>query len=361
MSSKAALDAINSAGILPEQIGLIITCTFTGDYVYPAVSCKIQQLIGAKNAGTFDIMANCTGFQVGLGVASDRMKLDSSIKYTLVIGAALQSRFIDWSDGSSSIYFGDGFGAAILGQVPYGYGILSNTIWSNGNVFDSVRLRGGGSSFPLRENNINTTNFRQFINYKISYFFKKNSIENKKFNTNQFNFNYSLSSGFHNELNNRLSYPIKTFLVISSTDGISKIENTYVHILYSIIPRFLWNNKPENKTPNDFGRAYGFIGKNDFQTSINIPIISEAKLNISNISYTLIFPIYVIGLFILQKFFLSRLKKDFFLSIAFYSIFIEATVIENSLAFLIGNIYKFIIFILLFVILSNKIFNILKK
>ena len=213
----------------------------------------------------------------------------------------------------------------------------------------------------LRENNINTTNFRQFINYKISYFFKKNSIENKKFNINQSNFNYSLSSGIHKELNNRLSYPIKTFLVISSTDGISKIENTYVHILYSIIPRFLWNNKPENKTPNDFGRAYGLIGKNDFQTSINIPIISEAKLNISNISYTLIFPIYVIGLFILQKFFLSRLKKDFFLSIAFYSIFIEATVIENSLAFLIGNIYKFIIFILLFVILSNKIFNILKK
>ena len=100
-------------------------------------------------------MANCTGFQVGLGVASDRMKLDSTIKYTLLIGAALQSRFIDWTDGSSSIYFGDGFGAAILGQVPFGYGILSNTIWTNGNVFDSVRLRGGGSSFPLRESNIN--------------------------------------------------------------------------------------------------------------------------------------------------------------------------------------------------------------
>jgi 3-oxoacyl-[acyl-carrier-protein] synthase-3 len=155
MSSKAAFEAIKSAGILPEQIGLIITCTFTGDYVYPAVSCKIQQIIGAKNAGTFDLMANCTGFQVGLGVASDRMKLDPSIKYTLLIGAALQSRFIDWTDGSSSIYFGDGFGAAILGQVPLGYGILSNTIWTNGNVFDSVRLRGGGSSFPLRESNIN--------------------------------------------------------------------------------------------------------------------------------------------------------------------------------------------------------------
>lgn len=155
MSAKAALMALESAGITADQIGLIVTCTFTGDYIYPAVSCKIQTLIGAKNAGTFDLMANCTGFQVGLGVVSDRMKLDPSIKYALVIGAALQSRFIDWTDGSSAIYFGDGFGAAVLGQVPKDYGILSNVVWSNGRVFDSVRLRGGGSSFPLREDNIN--------------------------------------------------------------------------------------------------------------------------------------------------------------------------------------------------------------
>lgn len=155
MSANAALEAMKSAGIEPEQVGLIVTCSFTGDYVYPAVSCKIQSLIGAKNAGTFDLMANCTGFQVGLGVVSDRMKLDPSIKYAIVIGTALQSRFIDWTNGDSAIYFGDGVGAAVLGHVPKGYGILSNAIWSNGRVFDSVRLRGGGSSFPLREDNIN--------------------------------------------------------------------------------------------------------------------------------------------------------------------------------------------------------------
>ena len=155
MSAKAALMALESAGISADQIGLIVTCTFTGDYIYPAVSCKIQTLIGAKNAGTFDLMANCTGFQVGLGVVSDRMKLDPEIKYALVIGAALQSRFIDWTDGSSAVYFGDGVGAAVLAQVPKDYGILSNVVWSNGRVFDSVRLRGGGSSYPIREDNVN--------------------------------------------------------------------------------------------------------------------------------------------------------------------------------------------------------------
>ena len=155
MSVKAARDALAMAGIEADQLGLIITCTFTGDYVYPAVSCLIQEKLGATNAGAFDIMANCTGFQVGLGVASDKMLIDPDITHTLVIGAALQSRFIDYSDPSSCIYFGDAVGAAVLAQVPEGYGILSNDIFSNGRVFDSVRLRGGGSSHPMRPENIN--------------------------------------------------------------------------------------------------------------------------------------------------------------------------------------------------------------
>jgi 3-oxoacyl-[acyl-carrier-protein] synthase III len=154
ISAIAARQALEMAGVNPEQIGLIVTCTFTGDYVYPAVSCKIQDLLGAKNAGTFDLMANCTGFQVGLGVVSDQMLVDPTIEYALVIGTALQSRFIDWSDPNSAIFFGDGAGVAVLKQVPAGYGVISNQVSTNGKVFDSVRLRGGGSSFPLRKENI---------------------------------------------------------------------------------------------------------------------------------------------------------------------------------------------------------------
>jgi len=154
MSAAAARDALAMAGISPEQLGLIITCTFTGDYVYPAVSCRIQDMLGARNAGAFDIMANCTGFQVGLGVASDRMLVDPSIEYALVLGTALQSRFIDRTDAASAMYFGDGAGAAVLGRVDAGYGIIANDVTANGRVFDSVRLRGGGSSFPMRPDNV---------------------------------------------------------------------------------------------------------------------------------------------------------------------------------------------------------------
>lgn len=153
--SVIAHQAMEMAGVLPNQIGLIIVCSFTGDYIFPAMACKVQELIKASNAGAFDLMANCTGFQVGLGVASDRMKCDHTIKYALVIGTALQSRYIDWSDPNSAVYFGDGAGAVVIGSVPAGYGVLASEVSSNGKVFEAVRMRGGGSSFPMRDNNVN--------------------------------------------------------------------------------------------------------------------------------------------------------------------------------------------------------------
>jgi len=155
MSAIAAGDAMKTGGAGPDQIGIIIGCTFSGDYIYPAMACKVQALIGAKNAGAFDLMANCTGFQVGLSVAADRMRGDRELAFSIVLGTALQSRFINWKDAESAMYFGDGAGAALLGHVPGGYGIQSTSLFTNPSVFEAVRLRGGGSSHPLRAHNIN--------------------------------------------------------------------------------------------------------------------------------------------------------------------------------------------------------------
>ncbi len=154
-SVEAAKQAIEKAGIEIDEIDLIICCTFTGDYVYPALACKVQQMLGAHQAGAFDVMANCTGFQVGLTVASDRMKADPNIRNSIVIGTALQSRYINWSDPESAMYFGDGAGAVVLAKVPDRYGILASDIQTNGTAYEAVRMRGGGSSFPMRPDNIN--------------------------------------------------------------------------------------------------------------------------------------------------------------------------------------------------------------
>lgn len=154
MAAEAARQALEMAGVDPSRVGVILACTFTGDYVYPAMACRVQKLLGAKNAGSFDLMANCTGFQVGMDVAASRLLVDPSVEYALVVGAALQSRFINWSDANSAIYFGDGASAALLGRVPGGFGLIATDVYSNPAAFESVRMRGGGSSHPMRAENV---------------------------------------------------------------------------------------------------------------------------------------------------------------------------------------------------------------
>lgn len=141
MALASARQALDASRVDASSIGLILGCTFTHDYVFPALACNVQRALGAQGAGAFDLMANCTAFQVGAMVASDRMLLDRSIEHALVIGTAIVSRHLRWEDPSSAIYFGDGSGAAVLGRVPAGYGILAHDISSQTRAYESVRLR----------------------------------------------------------------------------------------------------------------------------------------------------------------------------------------------------------------------------
>jgi 3-oxoacyl-[acyl-carrier-protein] synthase-3 len=154
MAAEAGKQALEMAGVDPSKVGVIVAATFTGDYVYPAMACRVQKLLGVRNAGSFDVMANCTGFQVALDVAASRMMSDPTVEYALVVGSALQSRFINWKDSNSAIYFGDGASAALLGRVPQGFGLIATDVYTNPAAFESVRMRGGGSSHPMRADNV---------------------------------------------------------------------------------------------------------------------------------------------------------------------------------------------------------------
>jgi 3-oxoacyl-[acyl-carrier-protein] synthase-3 len=143
----AARHAVEMAGIDAAQLDLIVVCTFSGDYVFPPLSVKVQQQLGAKQAQTFDLQANCAGFVTGLTVASDRMRVDTSVRYAVVIGVEFCSRFIDRTDANTAIYLSDGAGAAVLAQVDVGRGILASAFHTDSSNFEAVRLRGGGASF----------------------------------------------------------------------------------------------------------------------------------------------------------------------------------------------------------------------
>lgn len=146
---EAARQALAVAAIAANEIDLVIACTFSGDYLFPPLSAKVHKDLGLKGGQIFDLQANCAGFVSGLTVAADRMKSDASIRNALVIGVEFNSRIIDRTDVNSAIYHSDGAGAAILGRRP-GAGIIASSFYTDSSNYESVRLRGGGSSFPLK-------------------------------------------------------------------------------------------------------------------------------------------------------------------------------------------------------------------
>lgn len=148
---KAAQRALDMAGITADEVDLIIACTFSGDYIFPPLSAKVQMELKAANAQIFDLQANCTGFLTGLTVASDRMKVDPTVRHALVIGVEFLSRYIDRSDVNTAIFLSDGAGAAVLSRdAEPELGIRSSAFHTDSSNYESVRMRGGGSSFPLR-------------------------------------------------------------------------------------------------------------------------------------------------------------------------------------------------------------------
>jgi 3-oxoacyl-[acyl-carrier-protein] synthase-3 len=137
LSAVAANNAIAMAGLSPTDIDLIILATSTPDDLFGS-ACKIQGLIGATNAVAFDLTAACSGFLFALITASQFIST-GMYKNVLVIGADVLSRWVDWSDRTSCILFGDGAGAAVCQSVADNR-LLSFGMYSNGSQNDSLNL-----------------------------------------------------------------------------------------------------------------------------------------------------------------------------------------------------------------------------
>ncbi len=146
---KASLNAIESAGIDPSEIELIIVPTVTPDMFFPSTACFIQKGIKAKNACAFDISAGCSGFPYGLAIADQFIKC-GTYKTVLVVAAETLSKITDWTDRSTCVLFGDAAGAAILRATDEDKGIISFYLAADGNYsdYELLGIPGGGSRYP---------------------------------------------------------------------------------------------------------------------------------------------------------------------------------------------------------------------
>lgn len=150
LATVAAQRAIESAGIDPAEIGLIIVATATPEMVFPATACFVGANLGLHGVPGFDLSAACSGFIYALATGANFIRA-SQAKHVLVIGAETLSRVTDYTDRTSCIIFGDGAGAVVLSRsTETGRGLIYNSLHADGRGSDAMKLM-PGSRHPVNE------------------------------------------------------------------------------------------------------------------------------------------------------------------------------------------------------------------
>ena len=152
MATKAALAAIEQAGITPAEIDLILLATATPDMLFPATACLVQTRIGATRAACLDVSAACAGFLFAVEIAQQFIT-SHTYETVLVIGAEKLSSITNWTDRNTCVLFGDGAGAAILRHRGGTHGVISTHIGSDGQFADILFMPGGGCRMPITAEN----------------------------------------------------------------------------------------------------------------------------------------------------------------------------------------------------------------
>jgi 3-oxoacyl-[acyl-carrier-protein] synthase III len=149
LAVAAARQALDRAGIEATDLSLIIVAAVSGDYLFPSTANLVQNALGAE-CGAFDMQAACTGFLYGLATAH-QFVLSGAAKHVLVVGVEVLSRYVDYTDRSTCVLFGDGAGAVILSASDEPGGLLSFTLGSDGASPERLWIPVGGSAEPVTE------------------------------------------------------------------------------------------------------------------------------------------------------------------------------------------------------------------
>ena len=147
MGAVAGLRAIRTAGLEPDDIDLILLATLTPDYWMPSTAALVKEAIGNTRATAFDVMAACSGFVYGFATAQAYIQAGLA-KHVLVIGAELLTRFLDYTDRSTCILFGDGAGAVVLSASDEPGGALGVEMTTEPQGAYMIWLPAGGSKAP---------------------------------------------------------------------------------------------------------------------------------------------------------------------------------------------------------------------
>jgi len=148
LGTRAAKQALERAGITPDEVDLIIVGTVTPDMAFPSTACLIQDNLKAGKAAAFDLSAACSGFLYSLSVGYQYVAT-GQYDTVLVVAAEAMTRILNWEDRNTCVIFGDGAGAAVLRPASEGEGFLSFELGAEGAGGDLLKQPAGGSRMPL--------------------------------------------------------------------------------------------------------------------------------------------------------------------------------------------------------------------
>ena len=141
MGAKAALKALDAAGVSKEEVDFVVFATLSPDYYFPGCGVLVQKELGLKTVGALDIRNQCSGFLYALSVADQYIKT-GMYRNILVIASETQSPALDMSTRgrNMAVLFGDGAGAAVVSRSEGENGILSTHLHSEGAYADALAM-----------------------------------------------------------------------------------------------------------------------------------------------------------------------------------------------------------------------------
>lgn len=154
LGAEASLKALKRANLTPEDIDLIITTSSSPEMIFPPTSAIVQQKIGAKRAGGFDLLSACTGFVSSLITGAQFIR-SGDVKTVLIVGTEVLSRLVDWEDRNTCVLFGDAAGAVILQEMGEGYGLISWNLHLDGEGAGLLEIPAGGAGIPATHETVN--------------------------------------------------------------------------------------------------------------------------------------------------------------------------------------------------------------
>lgn len=154
MGGKAVEELLSKTNTKAEEIDLIICATVTPDHVFPSTANIIGDIVGAKNAWSFDVNAACSGFLYALATGSQFIET-GKYKKVIIVGADKMSSIVDYTDRTTCVIFGDGAGAVMLEPTEdKTIGIKDSILYSDGAGKKHLYQKSGGSVSPASEETV---------------------------------------------------------------------------------------------------------------------------------------------------------------------------------------------------------------